>query len=58
MQIPLQISAGRYPYEIWCIQNAIRTPGTEDELIDTGVFDEERYFDVIAEYAKARRKTF
>jgi len=26
----------------------------EFELIDTGVFDEDRYFDVIVEYAKAR----
>jgi hypothetical protein len=26
---------------------------TEFELIDTGVFDEDRYFDVFVEYAKA-----
>ena len=25
----------------------------EYELLDTGIFDEDRYFDVIVEYAKA-----
>ena len=29
----------------------------EFELVDTGVFDEDRYFDVTVEYAKARRTT-
>ena len=29
----------------------------EYELIDTGVFDEDRYFDVFVEYAKVRPKT-
>ena len=28
----------------------------EYELIDTGVFDENRYFDVLVEYAKADRR--
>ena len=27
--------------------------GTEFELLDTGLFDEDRYFDVFIEYAKA-----
>ena len=29
----------------------------EYELLDTGVFDDDRYFDVFVEYAKARRRT-
>ena len=29
------------------------TPGPEYELLDTGVFDDDRYFDVVIEYAKA-----
>lgn len=28
--------------------------GPEFELLDTGVFDDDRYFDVFVEYAKAR----
>ena len=28
----------------------------EFELIDTGVFDDDRYFDVVVEYAKADRR--
>ena len=35
-------------------ENRRRTrQGPEFELIDTGIFDESRYFDVIVEYAKA-----
>ncbi len=30
-----------------------RPDAPEFELIDTGVFDEDRYFDVLVEYAKA-----
>jgi len=43
-----------YPYEHLVEQN--RRRGRSDfeyELIDTGVFDESRYFDVLVEYAKA-----
>ena len=29
----------------------------EYELLDTGIFDDDRYFDVIVEYAKAARTT-
>ena len=29
----------------------------EYELLDTGVFDEDRYFDVVVEYAKAAPTT-
>ncbi len=43
-----------YPYE-WLLQeNRNRNGrGFEFELLDTGIFDENRYFDVFVEYAKA-----
>ncbi|PQO40706.1 MGH1-like glycoside hydrolase domain-containing protein [Blastopirellula marina] len=44
----------RFPYEHLRSENAARTRNDpEFELTDTGVFDEKRYFDVQAEYAKA-----
>ena len=44
----------RYPYEDLIKTNAARgRGGFEYELIDTGIFDEDRYFDVFVEYAKA-----
>ncbi|MCA1621044.1 MAG: glucosidase [Acidobacteria bacterium] len=43
-----------YPYEKLIRENRARGPGApEFELLDTGVFDEDRYFDVFVEYAKA-----
>ena len=43
-----------YPYETILQNNRRRTRNDfEYELIDTGVFDEDRYFDVFVEYAKA-----
>ena len=44
-----------YPYQ-WLIEENARRRGSaamEFELIDTGVFDDDRYFDVEIEYAKA-----
>ena len=44
-----------YPYE-WLIEENARRKGSaamEFELIDTGIFDDDRYFDVEVEYAKA-----
>ena len=42
-----------FPYEALVSENARRTPSDpEFELIDTGVFNERRYFDVTIEYAK------
>ena len=42
-----------YPYELLRTQNEQRSRrDSEYELIDTGIFDEERYFDVFIEYAK------
>ncbi len=43
-----------YPYQELVEENRRRGKGDpEFELIDTGVFDENRYFDVFVEYAKA-----
>lgn len=43
-----------YPYDDLVKTNSLRGKGElEYELIDTGVFDANRYFDVFVEYAKA-----
>jgi hypothetical protein len=43
-----------YPYDLLVQQNARRNKQQpEYELLDTGVFDDHRYFDVFVEYAKA-----
>jgi hypothetical protein len=43
-----------FPYEELLEENAQRTKlEPEYELLDTGIFDESRYFDVFIEYAKA-----
>src|SRR6185312_7386017 len=43
-----------YPYARLVEENGRRTKtDPEFELLDTGVFDEDRYFDVFVEYAKA-----
>ena len=44
----------RYPYE-WLVEENRRRGGRgfEFELLDTGIFDEDRYFDIQVEYAKA-----
>lgn len=43
-----------YPYEDLVLINRCRgRADMEYELLDTGVFDEDRYFDVFVEYAKA-----
>jgi len=43
-----------FPYSQLIDENRSRGKGaSEFELIDTGVFDENRYFDVVVEYAKA-----
>jgi hypothetical protein len=42
-----------YPYEQLVLENRRRSrTEPEFELIDTGIFDEDRYFDVAVEYAK------
>jgi len=43
-----------FPYQRLCDENARRTrKDPEFELTDTGIFDDNRYFDVIVEYVKA-----
>jgi hypothetical protein len=43
-----------YPYEWLVAENRRRAGGgPEFELLDTGIFDDDRYFDVFVEYAKA-----
>ena len=53
--VPLQVPAGRVP--VRAAGRGERAARTQDEpefeLLDTGVFDENRYFDVEVEYAKA-----
>jgi hypothetical protein len=45
---------GEFPYARLVEENRRRGRGEpEFELLDTGVFDEDRYFDVVVEYAKA-----
>ncbi|GLR16100.1 MGH1-like glycoside hydrolase domain-containing protein [Portibacter lacus] len=42
-----------YPYEKLTINNQRSKEQSEYELVDTGVFDEDKYFDIYLEYAKA-----
>ncbi len=43
-----------FPYDRLVRENAARSrQETEFEILDTGVFDQDRYFDVFVEYAKA-----
>jgi hypothetical protein len=42
-----------FPYEVLVLTNRSRSRDEmEYELLDTGVFDTDRYFDVFVEYAK------
>jgi Mannosylglycerate hydrolase MGH1-like glycoside hydrolase domain len=44
----------QYPYEQLLEENRRRTKlDMEYELVDTGIFDQGRYFDIVVEYAKA-----
>jgi hypothetical protein len=42
-----------YPYQRLVEESRRRHRGREYELLDTGIFDDDRYFDVTIEYAKA-----
>ena len=54
MKYLFKYSHKEYPYQELIDVNASRHgQGLEYELLDTGVFDENRYFDVFVEYAKA-----
>jgi hypothetical protein len=49
---------GEFPYAQLVAENRRRGKDQpEFELLDTGLFDADRYFDVFVEYAKARRTT-
>ena len=41
-----------YPYRQLIEENRSRGDGSEFELLDTGIFDDDRYFDIFIEYAK------
>src|ERR687888_1419000 len=54
MKVLYKYPQAEYPYELLLVTNRAR--GRRDfeyELLDTGVFDDDRYFDVVVEYAKA-----
>jgi len=54
MKILYKYPHAEYPYGRLLDENRRRGgQGLEFELLDTGVFDEDRYFDVVVEYAKA-----
>ncbi len=54
MKMLYKYPQGAYPYEELIAVNARRSLDVgEYELIDTGLFDADRYFDVFVEYAKA-----
>ena len=54
-EVALQVSAGRVPLRASRARRTRAAAATsrEFELLDTGVFDDDRYFDVFVEYAKA-----
>ena len=53
MKYLYKYSQAEFPYARLIEENHRRHRGdTEYELIDTGIFDENRYFDVVVEYAK------
>jgi hypothetical protein len=54
MKLLYKYPQAEYPYATLVEQNRRRAgAGSEFELLETGVFDENRYFDVVVEYAKA-----
>jgi Mannosylglycerate hydrolase MGH1-like glycoside hydrolase domain/Glycosyl hydrolase family 63 C-terminal domain len=54
MKALYRYSQAPFPYALLVAENRRRTPrDPEFELLDTGVFDGNRFFDVTAEYAKA-----
>jgi hypothetical protein len=52
MRMLYKYPQAEFPYSRLVSENA-RASGSEFELLDTGVFDEDRYFDIFVEYAKA-----
>ena len=53
MRMLYKYPQAEYPYQLLVEENRRRSGrGPEFELLDTGVFDEDRYFDIFVEYAK------
>jgi mannosylglycerate hydrolase MGH1-like protein len=54
MRMLYKYPQGAYPYARLIDENRARAGrGAEFELLDTGIFDDDRYFDIFVEYAKA-----
>lgn len=54
MKLLYKYPQARFPYEQLVKENQARHGvGPEYELLDTGIFDDDRYFDIEVEYAKA-----
>ncbi|HEX3704254.1 MAG TPA: hypothetical protein VHU82_13055 [Vicinamibacterales bacterium] len=54
MRMLYKYPQGEFPYRRLLDENRARNGGgAEFELLDTGVFDTDRYFDIVIEYAKA-----
>jgi len=54
MRFQYKYPQAAFPYEILYEENAKRDKSQpEYELIDTGIFDDDKYFDIFVEYAKA-----
>ena len=53
MRMLYKYPQGEYPYRQLIEENRSRGGGAEFELLDTGIFDDDRYFDIFIEYAKA-----
>src|SRR5205814_5024484 len=54
MKMLYKYPQGEFPYARLTEENRRRAGnGSEFELLDTGIFDDDRYFDVFVEYAKA-----
>ena len=58
-EVCLQVSAGRVSVrEAGGGEPAAAGQGPEFELLDTGIFNEDRYFDIVIEYAKVTTEDF
>ena len=54
MRMLYKYPQGAFPYDQLLSENRKRSAADREfELVDTGIFDENRYFDVVVEYAKA-----
>src|SRR5271166_4980241 len=53
MRMLYKYPQGEFPYRQLIDENRSGHRGFEYELLDTGIFDEDRYFDIFIEYAKA-----